>query len=76
MSHAAEKIKTELVRLSPADRTELVHFLIETLDQEQEPAVQAAWDAELRRRLGEIESGKVKGIPAEDVFDEMRKQYP
>ena len=34
--------------------------------------IEAAWDAEIARRLEEIDSGKVTGIPAEEVFARLR----
>ena len=35
----------------------------------------AAWDAELARRAEEIKSGKAIGIPAAQVFAELREKY-
>ena len=37
--------------------------------------VDAAWEAELARRVADIQSGKVVGIPAAQVFDELRAQF-
>ncbi|HEX4140797.1 MAG TPA: addiction module protein [Candidatus Methylacidiphilales bacterium] len=34
-----------------------------------------AWKAELEKRLEEMESGKVKGIPAAKVMAELRAKY-
>ncbi|MEM1061746.1 MAG: addiction module protein [Planctomycetota bacterium] len=33
---------------------------------------QKAWTAEINRRIAEMDSGQVQGIPADDVFAEMR----
>jgi putative addiction module component (TIGR02574 family) len=38
-----------------------------------EPSVAAAWKTETDRRIAEIESGKVKGIPAEEVSARIQK---
>jgi putative addiction module component (TIGR02574 family) len=44
---------------------------------EEDPAeVRAAWVAEIRRRVEEIDSGKVVGIPIEDVFRKSRERHP
>jgi putative addiction module component (TIGR02574 family) len=51
---------------------ELVGRLTEDLhasDQE----VEAAWRTEVDRRVEEIQSGKVQGIPAEEVSARIRK---
>jgi putative addiction module component (TIGR02574 family) len=38
-----------------------------------EPSVAAAWKTETDRRIEEIQSGKVKGIPAEEVSARIQK---
>jgi hypothetical protein len=35
-----------------------------------------AWEDELARRVEEIRSGQVVGIPAEDVLKALRERYP
>lgn len=60
----------------PADqRAELACFLLRTLGPE-DPGLSQAWQAELARRSEEIHSGKVKGIPADAAFAELRKRFP
>jgi putative addiction module component (TIGR02574 family) len=54
-------METEDGRLSEPDR--------------DEAQVLADWKAELRRRIEEIRSGKVAGIPAEEVDRLMREKY-
>jgi len=34
--------------------------------------VERAWDAEIRRRLAELDAGTAEFIPAEEVFAELR----
>ena len=38
-----------------------------------EPSVTAAWKTETDRRIAEIESGKVKGVPIEESLARARK---
>jgi len=38
-----------------------------------EPSVAASWKAETDRRITEIESGKVKGVPLEESLARARK---
>ena len=38
----------------------------------EDPAIEAAWDDEIRKRLDEVEHGVAKLIPAEQVFAEIR----
>jgi putative addiction module component (TIGR02574 family) len=38
-----------------------------------EPEMEAAWQTEVGRRIEEIQSGKVRGIPGEEVSARVRK---
>ena len=38
-----------------------------------DPETQAAWKTEVDRRVQEIQSGKLQGIPGEEVFARVRK---
>jgi putative addiction module component (TIGR02574 family) len=75
MTEAAEKLKAQLSQLSMQERAELAHFLIHSLDAGVDADAEAAWDAELVRRMEEIRSGKAVGEPADKVFAELRKKY-
>lgn len=71
MSATLEQVTEEVRELSLPDRKELLARLIRDLEPEENlsPAeIEAAWDQEISRRVEEIDSGKVKLIPAEEVF--------
>ncbi len=72
MAGAVEKLKSELATLTNRERAELAQFLIRSLDKGQDEDAEAAWDAELTRRVREIKSGNAVGKPAEQVFAELR----
>ena len=76
MAGDVERLKLELQRLSDKERAELAHFLLRSLDEGEDTDAADAWDAELARRAAEIESGKVVGKPAAQVFAELREKYP
>ena len=75
MSKVAEKLKSEMARLSTGERAEIAHFLICSLDEGGDADAEAAWDAELARRMEDIKTGKAKGEPAHKVFAELREKY-
>lgn len=75
MTEIAEKLKSQLSRLSLRERAELAYFLIHSLDEEVDADVEAAWDAELTQRMAEIKSGEAVGEPADKVFAELRDKY-
>ena len=75
MTETAEKLKAQLSQLSMQERAELAHFLIHSLDEDVDADAEAAWDAELARRMEEIRAGKAVGELADTVFAELRKKY-
>jgi putative addiction module component (TIGR02574 family) len=74
MTETMEQLKGQLERLPSQERAELAHFLLRSLEQDADADVDAAWEAELARRVADIQRGKVVGIPAARVFDELRAQ--
>jgi putative addiction module component (TIGR02574 family) len=76
MSQTLEKLKREVETLSSQEQVELAPFLLSILGPEEtEAEAEKAWDAELARRVADIESGKVVGIPAAEVFARLREKY-
>jgi putative addiction module component (TIGR02574 family) len=59
-------------RLSQADRAWLAQELLHPPgDGSTEAEIEAAWSDEIKRRLDEIDSGKVELIPLEEVIARM-----
>ena len=79
MSDAAEQLKPMLDALSADDRAALAEYLIRSLpvpgEEVSEEEAEAAWAAELNRRLADYESGKVQGIPGDEVMRRLREKY-
>lgn len=75
MTEIAEKLKTELSRLSIQDRAELAYFLIHSLDEDVDDNVESAWEVELTQRMQEINSGIASSEPSNKVFNELREKY-
>jgi putative addiction module component (TIGR02574 family) len=69
LAELAEKAQA----LSPEDREALAEWLMQSLEPANE-AVDAAWEAELKRRMAAIDAGEPT-IPAEEVFAEMRRRF-
>jgi putative addiction module component (TIGR02574 family) len=70
-----DHLQSQLSALPEGDRAELAKFLIGTLSTVDEN-VDAAWDAEIERRLAEIESGAVTLKPADVFLAELDERYP
>ncbi|MBI3093839.1 MAG: addiction module protein [Rhodocyclales bacterium] len=59
--------------LTSEDRARLAEELLASLEGDLEPMVDEAWDAELRKRIAEIDQGAVKLVPADEVFARVRR---
>jgi putative addiction module component (TIGR02574 family) len=58
--------------LAPEERERLVDQLLESLNEPAASELNAAWEAEIERRLAEYDRGDVKAIDAEEVFAKAR----
>lgn len=65
-----EELEAEVLQLPAPFRARLAEALIASLDDDAE--IERAWAEEAERRYWELESGKVQGIPMEQVFAEAR----
>ena len=76
MAIAFAELKEQVRALSEEDKHLLLAELIAELDggsgEQVDPSIEAAWIAEAERRRQEIIEGKVKGIPAAQVFADAR----
>jgi putative addiction module component (TIGR02574 family) len=73
MSMTVEQIVAEARQLPAAQKNELFDWLLVESFAQPDPEVDAAWRLETRRRIAEIENGKVQGIPGDQVMAELRQ---
>ena len=71
MARKLQELFKEAAKLPDRERAELAGMLLESLDDEQDPAVELAWAEEVERRVRQIETGEVKTIPWEQVRAEL-----
>ena len=67
MSRTFTDLWKDASELSAKDRADLAGLLIDSLDGEPDEGVEAAWAAEIERRVAELESGAVQSVPWEAV---------
>ncbi len=72
MSMTAKEIITEALSLSSTERARIAEELISSLEDDIDEDVEKAWQAEINRRIDEVESGSVKCIPWEEVLQKLR----
>jgi putative addiction module component (TIGR02574 family) len=77
ISPQVSEVLEKALALSTQDRGLLIDRLIESLDDAPpDQGVEAAWDDEIKRRVDDIRSGRVKTIPGEQVLREMADEFP
>jgi putative addiction module component (TIGR02574 family) len=77
MSPKLAEVLDKALELSSDERGLLIDRLVESLDDAPpDEGVDEAWADEIKRRVDEIRSGKVKMIPGEQVLREMAKEFP
>jgi len=73
MSQDYAEIEKSARMLSPEERARLAEAMTESLREAMPAEIEAAWEAEIRRRVDAYERGEATLIPAEDVFAKARK---
>jgi hypothetical protein len=73
MSMTVEQIVQETRSLPHDVVAEVVDRILLAMHGEQEPAQARAWSATVQRRVSEIRSGQVEGIPGEVTAAKIRK---
>ncbi|MBI3014372.1 MAG: addiction module protein [Candidatus Tectomicrobia bacterium] len=63
-----DEVTTAAMELNIEERAELAGRLLLSLDEPSESEVERLWIEEAERRLKEFREGKVRGIPADEVF--------
>ena len=74
MTELSEKLLQEVLSLPLHLRTKLIDKLIESLNIPIQKEIDKLWAEEAEKRVSDINSGKVKSIPGEEVFKEIRNR--
>ena len=69
----ADAIAEQLLSLPPHDRARMAELLLASLE-ETDTDVKRAWAEEIGRRVAELHSGSVQGVPASEVFAEVERR--
>lgn len=68
------EIEARIRALSTEEKAELIRALIADLDGPADADVESAWLEEAKRRHREIVEGKVKTVPGDRVFENLRSR--
>lgn len=72
MTRPALEVLEAALRLDDAEREELVEALAASLYGSD---LGPDWEAEIQRRISEVESGGVASVPAADVFRRLERKF-
>ena len=76
METTLKRLTDDALSLSIQQRAILARVLISSMDKENfQLDIDNAWEAELEKRIQDICFGKVKGVPAAEVFAKLREKY-
>ena len=72
MATALTELEEKIRALGQGDKAALIRVLIGELDGPPEPGAEEAWIAEAKGRHQELLDGRVKDVPGEQVFENVR----
>lgn len=72
MPPSLKQMEEQARALSPDDRAKLAQSILESLHTPIAD-VEAAWAAEIEKRVAAFDRGELESYPAEDVFAEARR---
>lgn len=75
MSETAEQILKKALSLSETDRASLAGALIESLHGKADPGAESAWDAEIERRVAELDAKAVGTVPWSQVRERLFRGF-
>jgi putative addiction module component (TIGR02574 family) len=71
-----EAVAHDALILTPDERLALARRLLDSVDLEPEPGDEAAWEAEIIRRIAQFKASESEPIPAGEVFARLRQVAP
>jgi len=72
MNTQPQDLLAAALSLPETDRADLAASLLRSLDPVADPTADAAWAAEIERRVNSIDNGEAKLVPWDDVMAAMR----
>ena len=74
MTKAAKAVLAEALRLGEDERAEIAAEVLASLDGPADADAEAAWDAEIHRRIAAIDAGEIELEPWDAVKRRIEKE--
>lgn len=75
-NQALDALRSDALSLSESERAELAHDLLASLDGPPDPDATDAWEAEILRRLDQIDQGTAKLVDRAELMRRIRDRLP
>ena len=72
MSGAVKQVLEAALKLEPEQREELIDELSASLHASD---LGEYWEAEIKRRIDDVDAGRVKTVPADEVFARLEQRF-
>ncbi|MCL4204556.1 MAG: addiction module protein [Pirellulaceae bacterium] len=72
MNAASQQLLKSALALPESDRAEIAASLIDSLDEASDEKADAAWAADIQRRIASIDDGSVKLVPWDDMMRDLQ----
>ncbi len=72
MSAAVKELLEAALKLEPEQREELIEGLSASLDASD---LGEYWEAEIKRRIQDVDAGRVNTVPADEVFTRLEQRF-
>ena len=73
MSALLDELSKKAKQLAIEERTQLAQEILESVEQDADPEIQASWESEMASRIAKYERGEARLIPAAEVFAAERR---
>jgi putative addiction module component (TIGR02574 family) len=74
MNRDTRELLEEALRLPPEVRAALAGSLLESLEEHIDQDAEAAWRADLERRIRDLDSGNVRSVPWTEARERILKR--
>ena len=75
MTPATDRVTEDALSLPADARLSLVEKLLRSLNLPAHEEIDRLWAEEVERRVSQVETGKAKLIPGEEVFSKIRAKH-
>ena len=74
MTIQTQQVLEKAIHLPPVERAELVEQILSSFDRPSRDEIDALWSKEAEDRIDAYDQGKIKAIPASEVFERINRQ--